>query len=91
MDPYKIHLTCLPKATPRANLLHALSVLERDGFPKVLDVKVFSLNHQPVSSAFVTLEQPISPATCEQWFGTPWAYGQLYCRPAEAKKECPPL
>jgi hypothetical protein len=88
-DAFKIHLSDLPKATPRAHVLEALAPLIALGFPMVVDVKVFSTNTSTISSALVTLAGPIAESTCVAWHGHPWYYGSLHCRPADAKKACP--
>ena len=88
-DPYKLHVSNLPKATPRAHVLEALASLVALGFPRVVDVKVFSTNTSTLSSALVTLEGPLSESTCVAWHGHPWFYGSLLCRPADAKKAYP--
>ena len=87
--PFKIHISELPKATPRAHVLDALSLLEQRGFPTVLDVKMFSTNTSTISSALVTLSEPVSVQTCEAWHGEPWLFGNLWCRPADVKKTYP--
>jgi hypothetical protein len=87
-DYFKLHLSGIPKATSGNAVWSALAALP--GFPDVLGVKVFSTNTATVSTAIVTLGGPFAAEVAVAWSGAPWAFGQLWLRPAEELHQCPP-
>lgn len=87
-DLYKLHVSGLPKATPRSAVMEAFGLLQEHGFPLVRDAKMFSTNAATITSALITLHEPVAAVTAETWAGQPWAFGLLHCRVAEPPKRC---